>query len=109
MTQNEKAARKKKIMHAIMWIVLLILFICFVAPFILVVINVFKTKGDITSNPLSLIGEHGFTLKNFPEAMKKMIREDNLRTSMAQAAQTNVERFRIERIAQQWKQLFTSL
>ena len=66
MTQNEKAARKKKIMHVIMWIVLLILFICFVAPFILVVINVFKTKGDITSNPLSLVGEHGFTLKNFP-------------------------------------------
>ena len=52
MTQNEKAARKKKIMHAVMWVVLLILFICFVAPFILVVINVFKTKGDITSNPL---------------------------------------------------------
>ena len=36
MTQNEKAARKKKIMHAVMWVVLLILFICFVAPFILV-------------------------------------------------------------------------
>ena len=72
MTENEKAARKKKISHAIMWVVLLILFICFICPFILVVINVFKTKGDITSNPLSLIGEHGFTLKNFPEAMKKM-------------------------------------
>ena len=72
MTQNEQAARKKKIMHAIMWVVLLILFICFIAPFILVVINVFKTKGDITADPLSLIGAHGFTLKNFPEAMKKM-------------------------------------
>ena len=72
MTQNERAARKKKIMHAIMWVVLLILFICFIAPFILVIINVFKTKGDITSNPLALVGEHGFTFKNFPEAMKKM-------------------------------------
>ena len=72
MTQNEKAARKKKIMHVVMWIVLLVLFLCFVAPFILVIINVFKTKGDITSNPLALIGEHGFTTKNFPEAMKKM-------------------------------------
>ena len=72
MTQNEKAARKKKIMHAIMWVVLLILFICFIAPFILVVINVFKTKGDITADPLALVGAHGFTLKNFPEAMKKM-------------------------------------
>jgi hypothetical protein len=38
----------------------------------MVIINVFKTKGDIIANPLSLVGEHGFTLKNFPEAMKKM-------------------------------------
>ena len=72
MTENERAARKKKIMNVIMWIILLVLFICFVAPFILVVINVFKTKADITANPLALIGKHGFTLKNFPEAMKKM-------------------------------------
>ena len=72
MTENERAARKKKIQNVIMWIVLLVLFICFVAPFILVVINVFKTKADITSNPLALVGKHGFTLKNFPEAMKKM-------------------------------------
>ena len=72
MTENAKAARKKKIAHVIMWIVLLVLFICFIFPFILVVINVFKSKGDITSDPLSLIGAHGFTFKNFPEAMKKM-------------------------------------
>ena len=72
MTENERAARKKKISHAFMWVILLILFICFIFPFILVVINVFKTKGDITSNPLSIIGAHGFTLQNFPEAMKKM-------------------------------------
>ena len=72
MTDNEKAARKKKVSHAVMWIVLLILFICFIVPFILVVINVFKTKADITANPLALIGAHGFTMKNFPEAMRKM-------------------------------------
>ncbi len=72
MTDNEKAARQKRISHAIMWVVLLIMFICFIFPFIMVVINVFKTKGDITSNPLALIGAHGFTLKNFPDAMKKM-------------------------------------
>ena len=72
MTDNERAARRKKISHVIMWIVLLVLFICFIFPFILVVLNVFKTKGDITSNPLSLIGAHGFTFDNFPEAMKKM-------------------------------------
>lgn len=72
MTDNAKAARKKKIAHAIMWIVLLILFLCFIFPFLLVLINVFKSKGDITADPLALIGAHGFTFKNFPEAMKKM-------------------------------------
>ena len=72
MIDNEKAARNKKIAHALMWIVLLVLFICFIFPFLLVIINVFKTKADITANPLALVGAHGFTLKNFPEAMKKM-------------------------------------
>ena len=72
MTENERAARQKKISHAIMWIVLLLLFFCFIFPFIMVVINVFKTKADIVKDPLALVGAHGFTLKNFPEAMKKM-------------------------------------
>ncbi|MDD6661374.1 MAG: carbohydrate ABC transporter permease [Lachnospiraceae bacterium] len=72
MTDNAKAARKKKISHAIMMVILIIAFIAFVFPFILVVINVFKTKGDINSAPLSLIGSHGFTLENFPNAIKKM-------------------------------------
>ena len=73
MTENERAARKKKIMHAVMWVVLLLLFICFVSPFILVVINVFKTKADITTNPLAIVGKHGFTMKNFPEAMRASV------------------------------------
>ena len=73
MTENEIAARRKKIAHVIMWVVLLVLFICFIFPFLMVIINVFKDKSDITRNPLSLIGESkGFTLQNFPEAMKKM-------------------------------------
>ena len=72
MLDNEKAARQKLISKVVMWIILLVLFVCFIFPFVLVVINVFKTKADITSNPLAIIGAHGFTLKNFPEAMKKM-------------------------------------
>lgn len=72
MDANAKAAQKKKVSHALMMIVLIVLFLAFIFPFLLVVINVFKTKGDITSNPLSLIGSHGFTLENFPNAMKKM-------------------------------------
>ena len=72
MNQNELAAKQKKRRQVITIIVLIIVFILFVIPFLLVLIHVFKTKGDITSNPLALIGEHGFTLKNFPEAMAKM-------------------------------------
>ena len=70
--ENEKAARNKKIKHAIMIIVLAILFVAFIFPFIMVIINVFKVKADITANPLALIGKHGFTLENFPNAVKKM-------------------------------------
>ena len=70
--ENEKAARNKKIRHAIMIIVLAILFVAFIFPFIMVIINVFKVKADITANPLALIGKHGFTLENFPNAIKKM-------------------------------------
>ena len=73
MTENEIAARNKKIGHAITWIVLLILFICFIFPFLMVIINVFKDKSDITRDPLSLIGAtKGFILTNFPQAMEKM-------------------------------------
>ena len=61
MTENERAARQKRISHIVMWIVLLVLFICFIFPFIMVVINVFKSKADIIKNPLALVGAHGFT------------------------------------------------
>ena len=73
MIDNAKAARNKKIAHTIMWIVLLVLFICFIFPFLMVIINVFKDKADITRNPLSLVGvSKGFILSNFPQAMQKM-------------------------------------
>jgi raffinose/stachyose/melibiose transport system permease protein len=72
MTQNEKAAAAKKRNHVIMMIVLILLFLFFIMPFLLVLINVFKDKADIVTSPLALIGAHGFTLKNFPEAMAKM-------------------------------------
>lgn len=72
MTDNNKAALQRRISHGLMIALLIVVFLAFVFPFILVIINVFKTKADITSNPLALVGSHGFTLKNFPEAMKKM-------------------------------------
>ena len=72
MDKNAQAARNKKIRHALMLVLLIVLFLLFIFPFILVVINVFKVKADINVDPLALIGKHGFTLENFPEAMEKM-------------------------------------
>ena len=70
---SEKALKRKRRIHAIMMIFLIITFIAFIFPFVLVVINVFKAKVDIVKEPLSLIGvKKGFTLDNFPNAMKKM-------------------------------------
>ena len=71
-TLNEKAARNAKIAAVLKIILLVVLFVLFIFPFVLVIINVFKVKADITSNPLALIGERGFTMQNFPNAMKKM-------------------------------------
>ena len=72
MEENKKAAQKKKISHAIIMVVLILLFLMFIFPFILVIINAFKTKGDIMSDPMALVGSHGFILTNFSDAMKKM-------------------------------------
>lgn len=72
MDKNAQAARNKKIRHALMLVLLVILFLLFIFPFILVIINVFKVKADITVDPLALVGARGFTLENFPEAMEKM-------------------------------------
>lgn len=72
MDENKKAAQKKKVTHFITMAVLVILFLAFIFPFIMVIINAFKTKGDITADPLALVGSHGFILTNFTDAMKKM-------------------------------------
>lgn len=72
MNQNEKAAAQKSVWRVLKFVVLILMLVIFVFPFFMVIINVFKTKADITSNPLALVGAHGFTLKNFPSAVKKM-------------------------------------
>ena len=70
--ENEKARRNKIIKHAIMIAILAVMFVVFIFPFIMVIINVFKVKSDITGNPLALVGKHGFTIENFPKAIEKM-------------------------------------
>lgn len=72
MDMNKKAAVGRKVKHAIMIAILALVFLCFIFPFIMVILNVFKVKADIVANPLAFIGKHGFTTENFPKAMEKM-------------------------------------
>ena len=69
---SEKALARKKRINAILMVILIIVFIAFIFPFLLVVINVFKQKSDIMRDPMAIIGSKGFTLENFPNAMAKM-------------------------------------
>lgn len=61
-----------KVVQGVVMVVLVIALLAFIAPFLLVLINVFKKKADINTEPLALIGKRGFTLDNFPNAMEKM-------------------------------------
>lgn len=69
---TDRSAGQSKVLKVVKIIVLAILLVMFLFPFFMVIVNVFKTKGDITSNPLAIVGAHGFTFKNFPQAIKKM-------------------------------------
>lgn len=67
-----RRSARSKVGRAILMVVLVVLLLAFVSPFLLVLVNSFKDMSDITKNPLSLTGEHGFTLDNFIDAMDKM-------------------------------------
>ncbi|XME03765.1 carbohydrate ABC transporter permease [Lachnospiraceae bacterium C1.1] len=71
---NEKNnAMAKKIKPYLIFALMVVILFLIIFPFLIVVVNVFKTKADITQNPLSIIGvSSGFTLANFPNAMEKM-------------------------------------
>lgn len=63
---------KKKFKNAIQFTVIAFVFILYMVPFALVVINSFKSKRDIITNPFSIIGEKGQTLLNYVKAFEKM-------------------------------------
>ncbi len=62
----------KKSQNPIKYVILTVLLAAYIFPFFMVLINAFKEKVDVIKNPLSLLGERGFILSNFPAAMEKM-------------------------------------
>ncbi|TCD54190.1 carbohydrate ABC transporter permease [Alloscardovia theropitheci] len=71
-SDNDKAIIRQRIGHGLMIAVLAILLVIFIWPFFMVLTNAFKSMSDITGEPLSIVGSHGFTLNNFTSAMRKM-------------------------------------
>ena len=69
---NQKGYIRKKTGLAVKIIVLICALIVYMFPFVMVLINSFKTKRDIIKEPMALIGSHGASLDNYVEAFKKM-------------------------------------
>jgi ABC-type sugar transport system, permease component len=63
---------RTKVFNSIKFIILFVLFALYMFPFLLIVINSFKTKIAILKNPVTFGNSVSFTLKNFSKAFEKM-------------------------------------
>ena len=72
MRGHEAGGLKKKITGAVGTILIFMLFVIYMVPFILIVLNSFKAKTDIIKNPFSLIAKKGYSFANYVKAFSKM-------------------------------------
>lgn len=63
---------KKRVLDMIGVAGVLVLFLVYMVPFVMVILNSFKAKRDIIKNPFSLMPDKGFTLDNYTVAFDKM-------------------------------------
>ena len=69
---SQAGGTKKKVVGIVGFIVIAALFVLYKVPFFVVILNSFKQKRDIITNPLSFIAEKGYTLENYVRAFEKM-------------------------------------
>lgn len=69
---SQAGGTKKKAAGVVGFIIIAALFVLYMIPFLVVVLNSFKQKRDIITNPLSLVAEKGYTLENYVKAFEKM-------------------------------------
>ena len=73
MSRNSKVGgTKRRVLDVVGFTAIIVLFLLYMVPFILVLLNSFKQKRDIIKNPFSLITEKGYTLANYTKAFEKM-------------------------------------
>lgn len=63
---------RKVVIDVLLFILVAVLFVAFMVPFLMTILNSFKVKMDILRNPLSLSPSKGFSLSNYVDAFKKM-------------------------------------
>ena len=63
---------KKALWNLFIFLIVTFLFIIYMLPFLLIVINSFKAKRDIIKNPFSILAEKGFSIQNYITALEKM-------------------------------------
>lgn len=69
---SQAGGTKRKVVGIVGFIVIAALFVLYMVPFFVVILNSFKQKRDIITNPLSFIAEKGYTLENYVRAFEKM-------------------------------------
>ena len=69
---SQAGGTKKKVVGIVGFIVIAALFVLYMVTFFLVILNSFKQKRDIITNPVSFIAEKGYTLENYVRAFEKM-------------------------------------
>ncbi|MDO5573064.1 MAG: carbohydrate ABC transporter permease [bacterium] len=72
MEKKKIGGTRKAVLDAIGFIAVVLLFLLYMVPFVLVLLNSFKLKRDIIKNPFSMIPEKGFIVKNYIVAFEKM-------------------------------------
>ena len=72
MEKKKIGGTRKAVLDAIGFIAVVLLFLLYMVPFVLVLLNSFKFKRDIIKNPFSFLPEKGFAVKNYIVAFEKM-------------------------------------
>lgn len=63
---------RSSIIRAIVFVVVAVMFLLYMIPFLLILLNSFKQKRDIITGPFSLIAEKGYIIDNYITAFVKM-------------------------------------
>ena len=73
MNKNKKVGgTKHTVLNGISFVIVTVLFLTYMVPFVLILINSFKQKRDIITEPFSLFAKKGYSLGNYLAAIEKM-------------------------------------